>query len=308
MRYLVFVGQLALFAMLLGPSALSQDIPDSAKSQPASALNDTPAIPTKKASEAGKPDGVQPVETKKKAEDSEKPDPVAEGITKWKKQRDDIKEALKDEDPDFALMLGIGSLIVNKHTDYSNQSNILRSNNIGKATPQFLTGVSFRSKIHNFNNSRLHFHPVNYSCYANPKELPPGTCDEWRLHPWSGFVSVKFAPGSSQIVNGFVFGLNYAVTKYLNALIGYSLTPINEPSPGFIRTATQFVTQQQQQGQYLNFDPNAMLHDKADAFDGFPVTDSSGKLIFQGNPLAVHYHGGIVLGISVPIYFSSVFK
>ena len=300
MRKLVFVGQLALFTS-----------PQNDKSQPAATQKETPATTPEKNSQGDKSGGKQtPEDTTTKTQDSQGNDSVAEGIKKWKKQRDDIKDALKDEDPDFALMLGIGSLIVNKHTDYSDQSNILRSNNIGKATPQFLTGVSFRSKIHNFNNNHFHFHPVDRSCYANskPTGLPPGTCDEWRVHPWGGFVSVKFTPGSSQTVNGFVFGLNYALTKYLNALIGFSLTPINEPSPGFIRIATQFVSQQQQQGQYLSFDTNAMLHNKSDAFDGFPVTDPGGKLIFQGNPLAVHYHGGVVLGVSVPIYFSSIFK
>jgi hypothetical protein len=58
----------------------------------------------------------------------------------------------------------------------------------------------------------------------------------------------------------------------------------------------------------MNFDPNAMLDNAPNAFDGFPVTDPTGKLIYAGNPLTVHYHGGLVLGVSIPIYFSSVFK
>jgi hypothetical protein len=41
---------------------------------------------------------------------------------------------------------------------------------------------------------------------------------------------------------------------------------------------------------------------------GFPATDPDGKFIYSGNPLTVHYHGGLVVGVSIPIYFSSVFK
>ncbi len=132
--------------------------------------------------------------------------------------------------------------------------------------------------------------------------------EPWEKRPWNAFVSVKFAPGSSQTINGFVVGASYSLTKYLSALVGFALTPINEPAPGFRTTAAQFVIAQQKQGQYLNFDPNAMLSNQRNAFDGFPVTDPTGKLIYSGNPLTVHYHGGAVFGVSIPIYFSSAFK
>jgi hypothetical protein len=201
-----------------------------------------------------------------------------------------IDEALKGEnDLDFALVLGIGSLIrASNYTDYSNQANVLHSNNIGRATPQFLTGVSFRSKIPNVK-------------WFSGKET-------WQQRPWNAFVSVKFAPNTSQTINGFVFGASYSATKYMNILVGYSLTPINEPSPGFRQTAAQFVTAQQKQQLDLQFDPNAMLKNTPNAFDGFPVTDPTGKLIYAGDPLTVHYRGGVLLGVSIPIYFSSVFK
>jgi hypothetical protein len=83
---------------------------------------------------------------------------------------------------------------------------------------------------------------------------------------------------------------------------------VNEASPGFRVTASQFVANQQKLGLDLNFDPNAMLANRRNAFDGFPVTDASGKLIYQGNPLSVHYRGGAVFGVSFPIYFHSYFR
>jgi len=234
-----------------------------------------------------------------------------------------IKDALSaDSDLDFSLVLGIGSLIVvSGSTDYTDQSNVIHSNNIGKATPQFLAGVSFRSHLPNivprywgctWDTSK----PQKPSPDAAPRREEVASnkgkaCDyaePWEKRPWSAFVSVKFAPGSSQSLNGFVFGASYAFTKYLTALVGFALTPVNEPSPGFRTTAAQFVTMEQKQGQYLNFNPNAMLSNTPNAFDGFPVTDSTGKLIYSGSPLTVHYHGGAVFGVSIPIYFSSVFK
>ncbi len=215
---------------------------------------------------------------------------IVDAINQNKATRKAIEDALKAEnDPNFALVIGIGSLIVaSGSTDYSDQANVLHSNNIGRATPQFLTGVSFRSKIPNF---------------------PKFRGDEsWQQRPWNAFVSLKFSPSSSQTINGFVFGASYSVVKYMNILVGYSLTPINEASPGFRQTAAQFVTEQQKQQLDLQFDPNAMLKNSPNAFDGFPVTDPTGKLIYAGNPLTVHYRGGVVLGVSIPIYFSSVFK
>ena len=119
---------------------------------------------------------------------------------------------------------------------------------------------------------------------------------------------MKFSPGSSQVLNGYVIGGSYAIAHYLNALIGFALTPVNEPAPGFRVTASQFVASQQKQGQYLNFNPVNMLNNAQNAFDGFPVTDPTGKLIYQGNPLTVYYRGGVIFGVSIPIYFGSVFK
>jgi hypothetical protein len=250
-----------------------------------------------------------------------------------------IKDALSaDSDLDFSLVVGIASLIVvSGSTDYSDQSNVIHSNNLGRATPQFLTGVSFRSHLPNilprYHGCTWNVTPTLPADKTTPgtdgstaeKALPQGKdsystqgnsgvgsacsyAEPWQKRPWSAFVSVKFSPGSSQTVNGFVFGASYALTKYLNALIGFSLTPINEPAPGFRTTAAQFVTAQQKLGQDLNFNPTAMLNNSQNAFDGFPVTDSTGKLIYSGNPLTVHYHGGAIFGVSIPIYFSSAFK
>jgi hypothetical protein len=128
---------------------------------------------------------------------------IAAAIKQYKDLRKSIEDEAKAEDDlDFALVLGIGSLIkASNSTDYSNEANVLHSNNIGRATPQLLTGVSFRSKIPNF-----------------PKL---GGKESWQQRPWNAFVSVKCAPNSSQTINGFVFGASYSAAKYMNILVGY---------------------------------------------------------------------------------------
>lgn len=51
--------------------------------------------------------------------------------------------------------------------------------------------------------------------------------------PWETFVSVRFAPASDQTINGFVIGGGYRIMKYFSLLVGYSVTPVDEPSHGF---------------------------------------------------------------------------
>jgi hypothetical protein len=224
---------------------------------------------------------------------------VEEDVKTLEKDVKAMQSALKQEkqDPDFSLVLGIGSLIVGRNvTDYTEEAHVLRATNLGRATPQFLTGVAFRSRV-----------PSLFRRYRDPRDPKYSKPELWQRNPWAGFVSLKFSPSASQQINGYVIGGLFSITHYLNALVGFALTPVNEPAPGFRVTASQFVTAQQAQGQYLNFDPVAMLNNKKNAFDGFPVADPTGRLIYQGNPTTVHYHGGAVFGVSIPIYFRSLF-
>jgi len=63
-------------------------------------------------------------------------------------------------------------------------------------------------------------------------------CDS---RPWEVFLSIRFAPASDQTINGFVLGGGYKITKYLALMVGYSVTPTDEPSPGFRVAAAQIV-------------------------------------------------------------------
>lgn len=279
-------------------------------------------------------------------------------------QIDKIKSDLqKQQDSDFGVTLGIGSLVLNPDvTDYSNQSNVLQANSLGSATPQYLIGISMRTRVPNFRHlgareadcavpssaqagassgqstnkkaAKASKSPPPAAAPAAPAAAPaatappapapppaaednsaaqapaslPPSCELWRRRPWEAFISLKFSPQSSQTLNGYVLGGSYAFAHYIDAMIGFALSPINEPAPGFRIAASNFVTQQQKSGLDLNFNPTSMLNNSRNAFDGFPLTDTTGKLIYTGNALEIDYRGGVVFGVSVPINFGALFS
>jgi len=258
------------------------------------------------------------------------------------KQLDDINKYLADQrnsESDFSLVLGIGSLILAPGvTDYVNQSNVINIANLGKATPQLLTGISFRTRVPSMF--------VRFGCPGKKKgdgkgnnqdkekdkeskghkvkddkggdqvtaaagQSMPGSCygEIWQRNPWNAFLTLKFAPGASNPINGYVLGGSFSLAHYLDFLVGFALTPVSEPAPGFRSVAAQFVTTEQKKGLYLNFNPTAMLNNGQNAFDGFPTTNpATGALLYPGNPLATHYRGGVVIGVSIPIAFSAFLK
>jgi hypothetical protein len=235
--------------------------------------------------------------------------------TEVQKQLDDITKYLADQktsESDFSLVLGIGSLILAPGvTDYINQSNVLAAANLGKATPQLLTGVSFRTRIPSL-FTRFGCGPKHKDQIAaagGQYSTNPCYGEVWQRNPWNAFVSLKFAPGASNPINGYVLGGSFSLAHYMDFTVGFALTPVSEPSPGFRVVASQFVTAEQQQGLYMNFNPTAMLNNKQNAFDGFPTTNpSTGALLYPGNPLATHYRGGVVIGVSLPIAFSAFLR
>jgi len=238
-----------------------------------------------------------------------------------KKTLKDIQDYLKAQQPDeteFGLLLGIGSLLTAPGvTDYQNQSNVLNVAHLGKATPQLLTGVSFRTKVPSLflrfgcpGKHKVTSQAATPSTATSNDTTQAGCSGEiWQRNPWSAFASLTFAPGASNPINGYVLGGSFALAHHLAFIAGFALTPVSEPSPGFRTVAAQFVQVEQQSGLYKNFDPSAMLKNGQNAFDGFPLTNpSTGALIYPGNALATHYRGGVVLGISMPIAFSSFLK
>jgi len=188
----------------------------------------------------------------------------------------------------FDLMLGVGSLIVRGDvTDYktNTQNNVLETTNLGRATPQLLTGAAFRLPFGNFGR-RL------------SRRIGP--------RPWYAFLSLKFSPDSSQTFSGYVIGGSYKLSNAFSLLGGYALTPIQEPSPGFRGAAAQIVSQNPGVPIYQRFNVNDLQHNTLDAFDGFPLfvqsaTGPTTTRLFAGDPTVVHYHGGFIIGVAIPI-------
>src|SRR5262249_27249113 len=124
--------------------------------------------------------------------------------------------------------------------------------------------------------------------------------------PWYAFLSLKFSPDSSQTFNGYVVGGSYKLAKTFSILGGFSLTPIQEPSPGFQAAAIHVGTQNPNVPTYQRFNVNDMQHNRLDAFDGFPLfvqgpTGPTTTRVFDGDPTVVHYHGGFIIGIAIPV-------
>lgn len=190
-----------------------------------------------------------------------------------------------EKDSDFDLVLGVGSLIVGSDvSDYkvNSQTNVFDVSNVGRATPQLLTGGAFKLPFGNF-SKRIGV-----------------------AQPWYSFVSLKFAPDSSQTFSGYVVGGSYKISKSLAFLAGFALTPVNEPSPGFRAAAVQAVSQNPNVPIYQRFNLNALQSNSQNAFDGFPTfaqtsTGPTTTRLFNGNPTVTHYRGGLVIGVSIPI-------
>jgi hypothetical protein len=189
---------------------------------------------------------------------------------------------------DFDLVLGVGSLLIKPGlTDYkvNNENSVLGTANLGSASPQLLAGAAFRLAVPNFGKgaSRL-FGP----------------------QPWFAFLSLKFSPDSSQTLNGYVLGMSYKFNKAFAGLAGYALTPVQEPSPGFRAAAIQVVSQNPNVPAYQRFNLNDLQQNNRNAYDGFPLfvqtaAGPSTTRLFSGDPTVVHYHGGFVIGVAIPI-------
>jgi hypothetical protein len=186
----------------------------------------------------------------------------------------------------FSIVFGLGSLITDSAgQDYKNQNDTLIATSVGRSRPELNLGAAFRIKI--------------------PTPSPAST-----KYPWSAFVSVRVAPGSDKTVSGYVFGASYRVSRYLDALIGFSLSPTDEPSVGFRNAAIQVVQNNPTLDVYKRFVPDDMLHNRPGAFDGFPLavqnaTGPIGQRVFPSDPFVTHYRGGLFVGVAFPFSFKA---
>jgi len=96
-----------------------------------------------------------------------------------------------------------------------------------------------------------------------------------------------------------VLGGGYRITKYFSLVVGYSVTPVDEPSPGFRVAAAQVVSANPTISPYNRYNANDLLLNKPGAFDGFPlfVYNASGVTttkLFPNSPTVNHHRSGIL--------------
>jgi hypothetical protein len=205
----------------------------------------------------------------------------------------------------FQLITGVGAVVAgDEFTSYSTNMNVLEAANIGRKTPEVLLGAAFILpwKRGGFTSSY---------CADNSDKCDDPAYINYR--PWEAFISVRFAPGTDQTVNGLVVGGGYRITKYLSLLVGYSATPTNEPGPGFRTAAAQAVASNSTIFPYKNFNPTALQNNNVGAFDGFPLLlyNSGGPTatpVFLGNPTITHFRSGIFFGVGIPINVGKLFQ
>jgi hypothetical protein len=206
----------------------------------------------------------------------------------------------KPQNPWVKEQVGVGSRVTSPNSaDYSNNSNVLSKNGIGMQTPAFLLGASFQMP-------QFDRHFALHKMQSNHGNRFSG------LVPTSIFTNLQFAPNSTNVLNGYTFGFGYRLGNKdspLDLLLGYALSPFNEPSPGFRVAAAQVVTANSKLANplpiYLRYDAAKILDfkDWPEELDGFPVLvqnpdGTQGAPIYPGNVLTTHYRGGLFLGLS----------
>lgn len=212
--------------------------------------------------------------------------------------------------------LGLGVSINYKHySDYNDVTNILQSTNLGNASPQLLVGISYQTPWHGILYNKIGCKPSLYNQDVDGKLV--------YCYPWRAFINAKFSATASQTVNGFTVGTSYRIAKSLDLLMGISLNPFNEATPGFRAAAIQVTQAQQNAGNpnYAPFDLYKMQHNLRNAFDGFPTqllqysctsttpptcTTTTGPLIYAGSPTGVQYLPGLFFGVVVPIQLKTL--
>jgi uncharacterized repeat protein (TIGR01451 family) len=164
------------------------------------------------------------------------------------------------------LLIGIGSRVGGHRVqNYQvSSTNYLQLTNYGNALPEFLAGLS-----------------MPFCIKGEETNLFPCTSKNGYVKGFAGrvgaFVTVQFTSGSPQTISGYTIGPSIHLSKYAHLLVGYSVMPVNEISPGFM-------------AYYLS------NHPQTSNWDGVSVAGYT-----AGNPLTIHYRGGVFIGIALPV-------
>jgi|SRR5450432_65582 len=217
----------------------------------------------------------------------------------------------------FEVLTGVGAVLAGAEaTSYKTDNDALSATNVGRKTPEILLGGGFILPWR-AGGGWIERSYCGAKAQQGATKDPPDNCGSGGAYrdyrPWEAFLSIRFAPANDQTINGFVVGGGYRITKYLSLMMGYSVTPVEEPSPGFRVAAAKIVTDNPTIAPYNRYNPAALLNDSPGAFDGFPlfVYNASGVTtakLFPSSPTVTHHRSGIYFGVGIPLNLTSLFK
>jgi hypothetical protein len=186
--------------------------------------------------------------------------------------------------------IGLGSRIGGPQvSNYQTSNGVLALTNLGRAAPQLLTGLGFVFCDPSVTTTRSKF------C-SNAFSSRLGT-----------FVSAQFGSGSNSVVSGYSLGMTVGLGRYLRGLVGFSLTPADEISPGFATAASQYVAKNP--ALFPGISPANLSSKAYAAFDGIQFTNTqpaagsaaTATIFYPGPVTTTHYRGGFLIGVSLPI-------
>jgi len=193
-------------------------------------------------------------------------------------------------------------------SNYQTTSGTLSLTSLGRATPQLLTGLGFTCDT---GGSTATTTTTTTNAKIESKTTTSadtsGFCNKPFTRHLGAFVSAQFGAGSNQTISGYALGVTYALNKNLRLLAGFSMTPVNQISPGFANAAAQYVTKNS--SLFPGVNPSNLSSNAFGAFDGIQTTSTApasgatptSTIYYPGPVTEIHYRGGFVIGVAMPI-------
>lgn len=195
------------------------------------------------------------------------------------------------------IEIGMGSRIGGPQvSNYQTNNGVLSITNLGRATPQLLTGLGFEF------------------CDPTVQQQNSAFCKNSFSSRLGVFVTAQFGSGSNQTISGYSLGMTVGLGKYLRGLAGFSLTPVSQISPGFAIAASQYVAKNP--SLFPGINPANLASNSYGAFDGIQYTSTapmagaspSAVIYYPGSVTETHYRGGFLIGVAMPINIFKLFS
>lgn len=193
-------------------------------------------------------------------------------------------------------------------SNYQLNNGILSVKNLGRATPELLTGLGFSCETATSKStitSKTDTATTETTTTQDGDQTP--FCNTKFVRHLGAFVAAQFGSGSNDTISGYSVGMTYAPYKHLRILMGFSMSPVSEISPGFANAAAQYVTANSKL--FPGIIPANLASRDYGAFDGIQVTNSApasgaaatSNIYYAGSPTTTHYRGGFIIGVAVPV-------